>query len=1060
MSSNRKSPRDEEGTTNTTPSPNPTPRKMQKSAIAKNPYSRKTETSANLSKKFEAVAAEPEDKWFTMEEIFSNKIAGSNRKWNQTEVRKITDKETILPYTTEEVFGTEEGDDSIHDMSRLGSQLLGNPNKISIKEWYELTGKIFNQGKPEWYNGKSPVLRKFFLRLAKSDPVALFEKGTWNGQQLHPRNDTNAWAAAYRFFGAPWKDRENFFKKEAKTIVVDDASESEQSYKDTMEEDDKASQLINEIEEEQDKKSSENLSSQETVWDIIQDDLIMPTDLWSKEIITKWGRKIKPMKKEEIKSKFSTNFTLGPIAVDRAPDTILKPNLWYKAFHKAFDSKSNIGKTTTGRNLRIFAIRLAMTNPLETADPTFWKTPDKTGKRSMTNAWLGAYKLLGAGWERAEVLIPTSTPIGKDKEVTFSEVKKNQEKGEIGVLHKTKTGQYLSKALITIPKESMEFFKTRKRDSVVRSNNIFFKLKLPQTMAERAHEQTKEVIKNIQDIMQQLWDIDSSLVIRAWNAEVSDTQVIKAKHTFPNKRESIAQYFQGVYYFANRVPYIRVLLGFNKNISSFTTELPHEFKKWLTRTSAGFTKEKLQDRNICRAGWLLGSFPSVFNYEDMEDAIHSMEECKSIRVELKTEEVKTTKLSQSSWNQNFNGASRQIPVRAVYIWCTYDQTSIVRSKMKTLFSSKNTKKLLGKNLRFIPHILDNRFITTDKSALLTTKMKNKQKRFLQQTTFTATNGILGLDYVIPSLHVSLRQALMSIRSKEDPDKNVFVSVDGWGDQVRFAFNMNIADEAERLIPALPIFLEATLGPAVWTWFSDQVQRDCSDFEWDPENGIVDRQNGNSQGMLGEDDSIESDNISDDAERLDIEFNESSAKIFSLNLGNFGPNQYEDGGSVATKALFPPNGRNSDVSAETMSQPATVVTDVSSRTENSPFSSLTASITPKLQTSVMKQMAQAAMESLRQMPPAELQKMLNKPPELTEDDPTVEALQGVFQRVVFNKDGTDTSIEAQSQAGTEKMRHPKESLKSPLAQPNNKTNSVEPMQEDLQPAAPTEAGGGM
>ncbi len=556
-----------------------------------------------------------------------------------------------------------------------------------------------------------------------------------------------------------------------------------------------------------------------------------------------------------------------------------------------------------------------------------------------------------------------------------------------------------------------DIFKTKKKDSVVRQHNIFFKIKLPQTMSERVHEQTKEVIKNIQDIMSKLWEIDSSLVVRAWAVELSDSQVLKQKHSFPNKRETISQYFPGIYYYANRIPYIRVLLGFNKETECFTTGLSQEFKKWLTRASFGFHKEKLQDRNICRVGWLLGSHPSVFNYDDMEDAIHSLEDCKSIRVELKAEEVKITKVQQN-WNA---GEFRQTPVRAVHIWCTFAQTSLVRSKMKALFSSKTKKKPLGKSLRFIPHILDNRFITTEKTAMLTARMKSKQKKFLQQTTFTTAHGILGLDYVIPSLHISLRQALMAIRSKENPEKNIFISVDGWGDQVRFAFNMAIADEADRLIPALPIFLEATLGPAVWTWFSAQAQQDCEDFEWDPDQGIVDKHVVDSQGQIEDNDSIESEEDSDIENDLDIEFGESTANIFTLNLDNFGLNQYDDGGSVATGALFP-KGRNRETrrhestqdttqnGRDGISQPTTVITGSTTSTENSPFSSITpSSVDTKAHNEMAKQMAQIAMDSIKKMRPAELEKMLNSPSaEKVGNDPHVAVLQGAFKEVILQE----------------------------------------------------------
>ncbi len=1006
MASNRKSQREEEIAVGLTPSPNPTPRKMKKSEKE----NEGSKDPKNLESKFDAAMNSTlVDTWFTMADIFVNPIVPSNKRWNKTEVMRITEKEKIDPYGPDEVFGKEQGDESIHEMALTGRRFNGTLKMLSIEEWFILISNIFDQVKSEYYKDKSRELRVFSLRLAWSDPTKLFDKGTWNGEVLHTRNDTNAWAAAYRYFGAPWKNRNRFFEPKGKPNEGPGES-----------------------------PSTITLASKETAWDVIQEKLINPSPIWDLPVVKIWGKKIAPMKQKEITAKHSPNFTLGPIAIGRTPDSILGADLWEKAFSKAFESESGIFKNNTGKNLRIFALRLAMTNPMEIAEKSFWKTKDRNGKRSMTNAWIGAYRVLGAGWEREaqkHIVTPSEKSANESKEtkgVSFSSDKTKT------ISHDAKTGYFLSKPLLKTQKEPATIFKKHRKDSIVRKNDVFFKIKLPQIMAERAHEQTKEVVKNLQEMMNKLWDIDSSLVVRAWNPELSDTQVIKARHTFPNKRESIAQYFPGIYYFANRVPYIRVLLGFNKDTEHFTTELPYEFKKWLTSTSSGINKEKLQDRYICRAGWLLGSHPAVFNYGDMEDAIQSSIEGKDIIVELKSEEVKISKVQQGNWNQE--PSARQVPIKAVHVWCIFSQTSAVRTKMKSLFSSKSKRKPLGKSLRFIPHILDNRYITTDRSAVLISKMKNKQKRFLQQTTFTSASGILGLDYVIPSLRVSLRQAIMAIRSKKEPEKNVFVSVDSWGDQVRFAFNTNIADEAERLIPALPIFLEATLGPAVWTWFSDQAKWDCEDFEWDFEKGIVDK-----KGEFDDEDSMGSIE-SNEEDKLDIEF-ESSANIFSLDLDHFGTNQYGDAGSVATGALFPADKRT----AESSSQPATVVTDNSSFTDNSPFSSITTS------TNQMSpnQMAQQLMASLRKMAPGELQTLLETSQD--NEESKIEALQDVLKKVAFSE-GLQVGEGTTENEILSKRIPPKESTGENRNKGKGQDDEDTVMEDVSKPAAPNRAGG--
>jgi hypothetical protein len=55
-----------------------------------------------------------------------------------------------------------------------------------------------------------PGVRKVAFRLMWTDPHRLFDSYMWHEQCLRDRNDTQAWTAIYKMFGAKWKTKSNY----------------------------------------------------------------------------------------------------------------------------------------------------------------------------------------------------------------------------------------------------------------------------------------------------------------------------------------------------------------------------------------------------------------------------------------------------------------------------------------------------------------------------------------------------------------------------------------------------------------------------------------------------------------------------------------------------------------------------------------------------------------------------------------------------------------------------------------------------------------------------------
>ena len=78
-------------------------------------------------------------------------------------------------------------------------------------------------------------------------------------------------------------------------------------------------------------------------------------------------------------------------------------------------------------------------------------------------------------------------------------------------------------------------------------------------------------------------------------------------------------------------------------------------------------------------------------------------------------------------------------------------------------------------MKFVPH-LSPRMIATRKTKLMIKKCQMKHKTVVETTTTLRSHSILGLDYHIPELGITLRQAIMGIRLSQHPDRLLFVAV--------------------------------------------------------------------------------------------------------------------------------------------------------------------------------------------------------------------------------------------------------------------------------------------
>jgi hypothetical protein len=69
---------------------------------------------------------------------------------------------------------------------------------------------------------------------------------------------------------------------------------------------------------------------------------------------------------------------------------------------------------------------------------------------------------------------------------------------------------------------------------------------------------------------------------------------------------------------------------------------------------------------------------------------------------------------------------------------------------------------------------------------------------------------------------------MGMRSGENPEKSIFLTIKDGGTQATFTFHKRVEEEARYMVTVLPIMLQHLYGPRIWTWFTDEAKQETSD----------------------------------------------------------------------------------------------------------------------------------------------------------------------------------------------------------------------------------------
>ena len=116
----------------------------------------------------------------------------------------------IDAFRKQEIF--DEAADSAHNLAAKGHKIMRIDAGLigETERWLKVFEESFDEKGSYFKTKKAETMRKFAIRLAKSNPIEIFDEGLWDKGELRSTNVTNPWMAAYALLGATWTKEKTF----------------------------------------------------------------------------------------------------------------------------------------------------------------------------------------------------------------------------------------------------------------------------------------------------------------------------------------------------------------------------------------------------------------------------------------------------------------------------------------------------------------------------------------------------------------------------------------------------------------------------------------------------------------------------------------------------------------------------------------------------------------------------------------------------------------------------------------------------------------------------------
>ena len=664
-------------------------------------------------------------------------------------------------------------------------------------------------------------IKRFGIALASTDPTEIFAPEQFNGTILIGGPIENAWAGAYTVYGAAWKP-------EIGLDISDGIAPISTWWK--------------------------NLGSEETS----QFSPFFPSEVFSDN-----AGSMHDQEKHFKKAFGFPHMTAVPIKT------------WVNGFKKRLSDPS----------VRAILIKLALTS-ITVFEPAFFADPlekTKLNSISVTNFWIGAYRIAGAPWN---LKAPPPTEVKSPEQAAPVATATPSPKDHVSFDSSTKSpGLFISRAAST-PNVI-----TRPKSEVRKYQDVYYTV-TTSPMEAQWKEGGVELTANFNLILDHILDKDKKAIIHQWQGK-GGGKLHKNSSPLLN-RIQVKKYCNGLFLRQGFPVVFRIRVSHDAHPSKLIVDDVNE--------GLHLVKDHIQELDQTIIGYLVGSSPAAANLRDMQESHENHPTLHGLKLEARVQAIKLT--------SGKNLIPWELQVRAIHIIVGESQANLARDKYNQVFGSRNVGGYpQAVNMRFVPDISDSCFPVTLSTRVKAIKMLAKQKAFLASTKQISTNTIACLHLPNAKVGYTLCQVLMSIRSVDNPELGLFISIDDElserGYEVTFTVHNDRFTEANSLVPLLCILLEARFSIPIHElgWFTDDAKRVVTKYMWNKDQDCV---------VLihpeEEDDDLGFDSDDEYMQSICNIFNidrekESHGFEFDMNFvieDEFSPkNQYGDSGSVKT-----------------------------------------------------------------------------------------------------------------------------------------------------------------
>ena len=358
---------------------------------------------------------------------------------------------------------------------------------------------------------------------------------------------------------------------------------------------------------------------------------------------------------------------------------------------------------------------------------------------------------------------------------------------------------------------------------------------------------------------------------------------------------------------------LRMILGHKKPIGLYMDN--DELNNRLVGIKAEILVDRVQSEKTATAGYLAGPVVTEATAFNLASIILEKKLCTMNGVTQLDIREELINIRQEKSKFRPKKANRK--PKAMHVIVPYKDKAQARACLSKIFPSKVRGDYpLGIQFRFVPNTADTDFSVSPKARTIASRLSNKQAGFLAANMERENNHIKNIYANIQAMpNVTMLGVLMALRSRTHPDRQLFTCIQQEYEEgpVTFQYLTQFEQEADAIIPVLPLFLTGILGKEAKKWFKSSAEMGTEGYEFDSKLNRVVPSKSNMLINLDQDWEQETDQWNSDESLSDLD-SVDDMEGFAIEFGKIdfdgnlrASNLGDDSGSLGTLGLPSPKG---------------------------------------------------------------------------------------------------------------------------------------------------------